>query len=50
MKLRQLESALSEVDVFDNPKVDLEQVPTSAHIGIFTLCGFIMMFLLFMVN
>ena len=33
MKLRHLESALSEVDVFDDPKIELEQVPTSAHIA-----------------
>lgn len=33
MKLRYLESELSEVDVFENPKVDLEQVPTSPHIA-----------------
>lgn len=33
MKLRYLESALSEVDVFDDPKIELEQVPTSPHIA-----------------
>lgn len=33
MKLRQLESELSNVDVFEEPKVDLEQVPTSPHIA-----------------
>lgn len=33
MKLRYLETALSDVDVFDDPKVELEQVPTSAHIA-----------------
>jgi predicted RNA methylase len=33
MKLRYLETALSEVDVFEEPKIELEQVPTSAHIA-----------------
>jgi hypothetical protein len=33
MKLRHLESALSDVDVFEEPKVELEQVPTSPHIA-----------------
>jgi rRNA N6-adenosine-methyltransferase METTL5 len=33
MKLKQLESLLSGVDSFEKPKVDLEQVSTSAHIA-----------------
>jgi rRNA N6-adenosine-methyltransferase METTL5 len=33
MKLRYLETALSDVDVFEDPKVEMEQVPTSAHIA-----------------
>jgi rRNA N6-adenosine-methyltransferase METTL5 len=33
MKLKQLESHLSEVDIFETPKIRLEQYPTSAHIA-----------------
>ncbi len=33
MKLKQLESHLSEVDIFETPKISLEQYPTSAHIA-----------------
>jgi predicted RNA methylase len=33
LKLKQLESYLSEVDSFEEPKVELEQVSTSAHIA-----------------
>ena len=33
MKLRHLESALSQVDPFDSPKIELEQIPTSALIA-----------------
>lgn len=33
MKLKQLESMLSDIDPFEHPKVDLEQVCTSAHIA-----------------
>jgi predicted RNA methylase len=33
MKLKHLESALSEVDLFENPSIELEQVPTSPHIA-----------------
>ena len=33
MKLKQLESYLSQVSGFDNPKVDLEQVSTDSHIA-----------------
>ncbi len=33
MKLRQLESLLEDVDVFDAPNFALEQYPTSAHIA-----------------
>ena len=33
MKLRHLESHLSQVDVFENPNIELEQVPTSPHIA-----------------
>ena len=33
MKLKQLESHLSEVDIFKTPKISLEQYPTSAHIA-----------------
>ena len=33
MKLKKLESMLSEIDPFENPKIDLEQVCTSPHIA-----------------
>jgi len=33
MKLKQLESWLEDVDVFENPKVKLEQYPTTPHIA-----------------
>ena len=33
MKLRQLESNLEQVDVFEKPKVLLEQYPTRPHIA-----------------
>lgn len=33
MKLRELESHLEEVDVFEKPKILLEQYPTRAHIA-----------------
>jgi predicted RNA methylase len=33
MKLKHLESLLSEVDIFETPKITLEQYPTSAHIA-----------------
>lgn len=33
MKLKHLESALSAVDDFESPKIELEQIPTSAHIA-----------------
>eukprot|EP01041_Mallomonas_annulata_P004966 gene4966-9937_t len=33
MKLKHLEAALSDVDVFDDPKIHLEQIPTSPHIA-----------------
>jgi rRNA N6-adenosine-methyltransferase METTL5 len=33
MKRKHLESALSEVDVFDDPKIELEQIPTSPEIA-----------------
>ncbi len=33
MRLKQLESCLSGVDIFDAPKIRLEQYPTSAHIA-----------------
>ncbi len=33
MKLKQLESALQDVPAFANPKFQLEQYPTSAHIA-----------------
>ena len=33
MKLKHLESALSEVDAFESPKIELEQIPTSPHIA-----------------
>ena len=33
LKLRQLETALNEVDVFEKPKVLLEQYPTRPHIA-----------------
>ena len=33
MKLRHLESALSQVDPFERPKIELEQIPTSALIA-----------------
>ncbi|KAH9520164.1 Methyltransferase-like protein 5 [Bulinus truncatus] len=33
MKRKELESYLQDIDVFDNPKVKLEQYPTSPHIA-----------------
>lgn len=33
MKLKELESCLQQVDVFENPKILLEQYPTSPHIA-----------------
>ena len=33
MKLKELESELQEVDVFDDPKIELEQIPTSPHLA-----------------
>lgn len=33
MKLKQLESHLSDVEVFERPKIEFEQYPTSAHIA-----------------
>lgn len=33
MKLKQLESELQDVSVFENPKWDLEQYPTTAHLA-----------------
>lgn len=33
MKLKELESCLQEVDVFEDPKILLEQYPTSPHIA-----------------
>lgn len=33
MKLKHLESALSGAEVFQRPKIELEQIPTSAHIA-----------------
>ncbi|XP_048508052.1 rRNA N6-adenosine-methyltransferase METTL5 [Athalia rosae] len=33
MRLRELEECLQELDVFENPKILLEQYATSAHIG-----------------
>ncbi|XP_069472275.1 rRNA N6-adenosine-methyltransferase METTL5 isoform X1 [Ambystoma mexicanum] len=33
MKLKELESRLQQVDVFDNPKIILEQYPTRPHIA-----------------
>ena len=33
MKLRDLESHLQQVEVFEKPKVLLEQYPTRPHIG-----------------
>ena len=33
MRLRELEGYLQEVDIFENPKVDLEQYPTTPHIA-----------------
>lgn len=39
MKLKELESCLQQVDVFDEPKILLEQYPTSPHIaGEVTTC------------
>eukprot|EP00924_Labyrinthula_sp_SR-Ha-C_P009658 snap_masked-scaffold_22-processed-gene-2.33-mRNA-1 protein AED:0.03 eAED:0.03 QI:0/0/0/0.5/1/1/2/0/221 len=37
MKLKQLEIELSKVKTFENPKVELEQYPTSAHLASRTL-------------
>ena len=33
MKLKHLESALSEVRLFNSPSIELEQIPTSAHLA-----------------
>ena len=33
MKLKHLESELSGAEVFNRPKIELEQIPTSAHIA-----------------
>lgn len=33
MKLKELESYLQQVDVFEEPKILLEQYPTSPHIA-----------------
>jgi len=33
MKLKTLEAQLQEVDVFDEPKIQLEQIPTSPHLA-----------------
>ena len=33
MKIKQLESLLQQIEQFNNPKVELEQYPTSAHIA-----------------
>ena len=33
MRLKELEGYLQQVDVFEKPKVDLEQYPTTAHIA-----------------
>lgn len=45
MKLKELESCLQQVDVFEEPKVLLEQYPTSPHIaGKVTTCDLIVFF------
>eukprot|EP00961_Rhodomonas_salina_P223709 3024965-Rhodomonas_salina.3 len=33
MKLKQLEMALQDVDVFEQPKINLEQYPTTPHLA-----------------
>ena len=33
MRLKELESHLQEVEVFDDPKILLEQYPTTPHIA-----------------
>ena len=33
MKLKQLEAALEDVDVFEDPKIELEQFPTPPHLA-----------------
>lgn len=33
MKLKELESCLQQVDVFEEPKIFLEQYPTTPHIA-----------------
>ena len=33
MRLKELEGYLQQVDGFENPKVDLEQYPTTPHIA-----------------
>jgi hypothetical protein len=33
LKLKELESYLDDVDVFENPKIKLEQYPTTPHIA-----------------
>lgn len=39
MKQKKLESYLDDVDVFEDPKLELEQYPTTPHLaGTFHLC------------
>eukprot|EP00873_Tetraselmis_striata_P012238 jgi/Tetstr1/432502/TSEL_021876.t1 len=33
MKLRQLESLLQDIEPFEEPKIELEQYPTTAHLA-----------------
>lgn len=45
MKLKELESCLQQVDVFDEPKILLEQYPTTPHIaGTVKACDFNLLF------
>ena len=38
MKLKELEAQLQQVEVFEKPKVLLEQYPTRPHIGWYIVC------------
>lgn len=46
MKLKELESCLQQVDVFEEPKILLEQYPTTPHIaGKLTTCDVIVFYM-----
>ncbi|KAK3233025.1 hypothetical protein CYMTET_56642 [Cymbomonas tetramitiformis] len=43
MKLKQLQSFLEDLDVFDSPNIELEQYPTTPHLAaqaLFTACSY----------